>query len=651
MLDKTIFRDADDTSGHEAKENFSSSREIPSFEPQIAAFTRNNCENKHFEIHLNRKTQTEVVLALAVGSGPPPLTDSHSLFAVLWPSSPGNYTMMPVVDLARWQLIKSLPFNYYGNVSFRHGTSSSYFAYTSQSQQCSSKHGGGHHPIVRELHQVRDDSPERSILARLILSNQQVEADPLEELHGLATTAGTEVMDELVQRRPSADHSTYLGKGKVEELRLMVERHDADLVIFDNDLSPAQTRNLEKAVGAKVLDRTELILDIFAAGARTYESRLAIELAQLEYSLPRLKRMWTHLSRQAMGVGMRGPGEKQLEVDRRLAQKRIHDLKQELSKVEQRRERQVKARKESPTVSLVGYTNAGKSTLMNALTEADVLAEDKLFATLDTRTRRWQLPGWGTVLLSDTVGFIRDVPHSLVASFKSTLEETRQAELLLHVADASSPTVFNQISAVYSVLTDLGIEEKDTLLILNKIDAIRDPATLNRVLDRYPNAITVSARSSKGLTLLTEAVGEALGREFLDLEIDVDATDGRLLAFLAAKGEVVSQTCNETTITVRVRMPTGAMGQVHRSALAIRPAVGDLMFSDLVSSDMAADSTSPLQPKSTGPDQNDANPRMPSVAAEPTAASKKHSDSQYSETSDGVPVTDNPVSDNSTEVA
>ncbi len=196
---------------------------------------------------------------------------------------------------------------------------------------------------MRELHQVQDDSPERSILARLILSNQTVEADPLEELHGLATTAGTEVMDELVQRRPSPDHSTYLGKGKVEELRLMVERHDADLVIFDNDLSPAQTRNLEKSVGAKVLDRTELILDIFAAGARTYESRLAIELAQLEYSLPRLKRMWTHLSRQAMGVGMRGPGEKQLEVDRRLAQKRIHDLKQELSKVEQRRERQVKA--------------------------------------------------------------------------------------------------------------------------------------------------------------------------------------------------------------------------------------------------------------------------------------------------------------------
>ncbi|MEM8667820.1 MAG: GTPase HflX [Planctomycetota bacterium] len=425
---------------------------------------------------------------------------------------------------------------------------------------------------MREPYQVQDDSPERSVLARLILPENHVPADPLEELHGLATTAGTEVVDELVQRRSTPDHSTYLGKGKVEELRVMVNRHEADVVIFDNDLSPAQVRNLEKATKAKVLDRTELILDIFAAGARTHEARLAVELAQLEYSLPRLKRMWTHLSRQAMGVGMRGPGEKQLEVDRRLAQKRIHDLKQELSKVEKRRERQVTARKNAPTVSLVGYTNAGKSTLMNALTEADVMAEDKLFATLDTRTRRWQLSGWGTVLLSDTVGFIRDLPHSLVASFKSTLEETRQADLLLHVADASSPTVFDQISAVYNVLTELGIEEKDSLLVLNKIDNIQNPLVLNRVLDRYPNAIPVSARSRKGLTALVEGVGDALGREFLDIEVDVDPSDGRLLAYLSAKGEVLSQDYGETVITVHVRMPVGAMGQVERSAVAIRPA-------------------------------------------------------------------------------
>ncbi|WP_146412131.1 GTPase HflX [Crateriforma conspicua] len=423
----------------------------------------------------------------------------------------------------------------------------------------------------REPRNQAFDEPEKSILARLILPDQTVDDDPLEELHGLAITAGTEVVDELIQRRPNPSHSTYLGKGKVEELRMLVQEHDADVVIFDNDLSPAQVRNLEKEVKAKVLDRTELILDIFAAGARTHESRLAIELAQLEYSLPRLKRMWTHLSRQSMGVGMRGPGEKQLEVDRRLAQKRIRDLRAELSKVERRREVQVASRKEAPTVSLVGYTNAGKSTLMNRLTEADVEAADKLFATLDTRTRRWAIPGWGTVLLSDTVGFIRDLPHSLVASFKSTLEETRQAELLLHVADASHPNVFQQISSVYAVLEELGIEEKRTLLLLNKIDMIDSPIQLNRVLDRYPNAIPVSARQGKGMDALTEAVGQVLGREFLDLKVTVDPADGRLLAYLASKGEVKARDFESDKVQIHVRMPAGAMGPVHRWALEITP--------------------------------------------------------------------------------
>ncbi|TWT82063.1 GTPase HflX [Planctomycetes bacterium CA13] len=440
---------------------------------------------------------------------------------------------------------------------------------------------------MRDQHQLRDDSPERSILARLILPDQTVEADPLEELHGLAITAGIEVCDELIQRRSRPETSTFLGKGKVEELRLIVERYDADVVIFDNDLSPGQVRNLEKAVNAKVLDRTELILDIFAAGARTHEARLAIELAQLEYSLPRLKRMWTHLSRQAMGVGMRGPGEKQLEVDRRLAQKRIFDLKQELAKVERRREQQVAARKEAPTVSIVGYTNAGKSTLMNALTDAKVLAKDKLFATLDTRTRRWQIPNWGMVLLSDTVGFIRDLPHTLVASFKSTLEETRQADLLLHVADASSPTVFDQISAVYKVLQELGIEEKDTLLVLNKIDAIDNPSVLNRVLDRYPNAVPVSAKSKKGFVSLEEAVGEALGREFYDIEVDVLPGDGKLLAYLESKAEVLSRQYGEQMVTIHARIPAGAMGPIRRDAAAIRPTPGSHHANDGLPSEVA----------------------------------------------------------------
>ncbi len=246
---------------------------------------------------------------------------------------------------------------------------------------------------------------EAAILVGVLLDHRTAGENPLDELAGLADTAGARVVGRLTQRREAPDVTTYLGKGKLTELQQLAASTDADVVLFDNDLSPAQIRNLETALSIKVLDRTELILDIFAGRAQTYESRLAVEMAQLQYSLPRLKRMWTHLSRLKMGIGMRGPGEKQLEVDRRLVEKRIHDLGLELKGIQRRKEREVAARHDRMTVSLVGYTNAGKSTLLNVLTGADVLAEDKLFATLDTRTRRWQLPGWGPVLLSDTVGF------------------------------------------------------------------------------------------------------------------------------------------------------------------------------------------------------------------------------------------------------
>lgn len=401
-------------------------------------------------------------------------------------------------------------------------------------------------------------------------------ADALDELAGLVETAGATVVARLTQKRDVPDKTTYIGYGKVEQLKQLVGATEADVVVFDNDLSPAQTRNLEHALGVKVLDRTEVILDIFSGRAQTHESRLAVELAQLEYSLPRLKRMWTHLSRLKMGVGMRGPGEKQLETDRRLVEKRISDLRRDLERIEKRKEREVAARKERMTVSLVGYTNAGKSTLMNRLTESDVLVEDKLFATLDTCTRRWQLPGWGPVLLSDTVGFIRNLPHRLIASFKATLEEARQADLLIHVADASNPNALDQVVAVYEVLRELGIEEKDTILALNKVDSVEDRLRVETLLSRYPNAVAVSARTGEGLSRLATKVSETLSSDFLDLEIDMDAGNGRLLAYLSQFGEVLSRTFAENRVTVHCRIAQKYMGQLRNGPeVSVRPYLGN----------------------------------------------------------------------------
>ena len=421
---------------------------------------------------------------------------------------------------------------------------------------------------------------EKAILVRVILPGQTVGDDPLDEISGLAETAGARVVSGLVQRRETPDVTAYLGKGKIEELKALAAHHEADVVIFDNDLAPSQTRNLEKAVDVKVLDRTELILDIFASNAKTYEARLAVELAQLEYSLPRLKRMWTHLSRIKAGIGMRGPGEKQLEVDRRLVETRIHELREELHGIERRKERLVASRSDRLTVSLVGYTNAGKSTLMNALTGAGVYAANKLFATLDTRTRRWNLPSWGPVLLSDTVGFIRDLPHGLIASFKATLEEARQADLLLHVADASNPAVLEQISAVYEVLKELSIEEKDTLLVLNKVDRLPDRGALNPVLHRYPNAIPISARSREGFDRLHVAASDALSRSFADLDVETSVANGKMLAYLAAHGEILGREYDNDRVIVHVRIPHRHLGPLHERGTTFAPHDGKLPGSE-----------------------------------------------------------------------
>jgi GTP-binding protein HflX len=436
---------------------------------------------------------------------------------------------------------------------------------------------GGTIPTV-SLDTPRNDltvRAERAFLVSVELPGRPwITTDPLEELQGLAETAGAQVVGGLIQRRHQINHATYIGSGKLQELVEQAGAADADVVIFDNDLTPAQVRNLEKATERKVLDRSELILDIFATRARTAESRLQVELAQLEYTLPRLKRMWTHLSRQtgggSGGIGLRGPGETQLEVDRRLIDARIRDLKDRLREVQARKEREVRSRREEHTVSLVGYTNAGKSTLMNALTGAGVLAENRLFSTLDTRTRQWHMKEWGRVVLSDTVGFIRDLPHQLVASFKATLEEARQARLLLHFVDASSPVAEEQIEAVKAVLAELGCADKPTLLVLNKIDRVADRSLLDVLTSHHPRAVLVSAATGQGLDELREAVIGMLKADFADAEVVTSAANGRVLAYLSAHADIYRQQFEDGRMVVRCHIPKHLLHHIQGDGVAVR---------------------------------------------------------------------------------
>jgi GTP-binding protein HflX len=412
---------------------------------------------------------------------------------------------------------------------------------------------------------------ERAILVSVALpSRPWTGADPLDELRGLATTAGANVVGGVTQKRDDIVPGTYIGKGKLVELQDAVKAREADVVIFDNDLSPAQVRNLEKATGVKVIDRSELILDIFATRARSVEARLQVELAQLEYALPRLRKMWTHLSRYKGGIGLRGPGETQLEEDRRLVGLKIRDLKERLTHVQDRKQREVRSRSEEHTVSLVGYTNAGKSTLMNTLTGSDVYVEDKLFSTLDTRTRQWRLADWGKVLLSDTVGFIRDLPHHLVASFRATLEEARQARLLLHVVDASNPHVEEHIEAVNKVLKELDCGDKPTLLILNKIDRVADPSVLQVLEKHHPRAVAVSAAKRHGLDELRDAVIEMLSADFAQVEVDVDAGNGKVLSYLSAHADVHRQEFHGNRIRLFCHLPRHLVRHIREPDVHIK---------------------------------------------------------------------------------
>jgi GTP-binding protein HflX len=429
-------------------------------------------------------------------------------------------------------------------------------------------------PALIELNRIeRPGRRERAILVGVILPlppNESPADDPLEELRGLAKTAGLNVVGTLLQKRPQVDIATYIGSGKVAELKTLVEAQEADVVVFDNDLGPAQTRNLEKQLEVKVVDRTEVILDIFATHAQTHEAHLQVELAQLEYAMPRLKRMWTHLSRYKGGIGVRGPGEKQLEEDRRLVGHRIQELKAKLAKIQARKEREVASRSDVPTISLVGYTNAGKSTLMNALTEAGVLVENKLFATLDTRTRRWRFRGGGQVLLSDTVGFIRDLPHTLVASFKATLEEARQADLLLHVVDASSPEAEAQIRAVKAVLEELGLEHHPTLLVLNKADKVPDRSYIDVLRAHHAESVVISAARGEGLDELEQAVRDALSDRALEAEIETGVEDGRVLAYLAQHAQIHDRTYDDGRVRLHCHLPRRCLEFLFEHGVHVR---------------------------------------------------------------------------------
>jgi GTP-binding protein HflX len=366
---------------------------------------------------------------------------------------------------------------------------------------------------VGQIHRIPQSTApkvEKAVLVGLDTATR-VTADTLNELSLLTDTAGAQVVATVVQRRSALDRATFLSKGKRDQVRDLLATHEAGLLIFDEDLSPAQARNLEKELQVRVIDRTELILDIFARRARSREAMLQVELAQLEYTLPRLVKMWEHFGRLGGGIGTRGPGETQLEVDRRRVRHRIRMLKEKLEGIERERETQRKGRSRFFQAVLVGYTNAGKSTIFNGLTRAGVLAEDKLFATLDTTTRAIGFDGANQrMLLSDTVGFIRKLPHHLIASFHATLLEVREADLIVHVVDASHPGHEDQMRTVDEVLGEIGIRELPRLVVLNKADLLVDEAALHGLRARHPDAEIISGQSGDGIARLRERLAAEL---------------------------------------------------------------------------------------------------------------------------------------------
>ena len=422
---------------------------------------------------------------------------------------------------------------------------------------------------------------ERAVLVGVILPRSTADPrDPLGELASLARTAGARVVGTILQKRTRIDAATYIGSGKALEVARLAGQHKADVVIFDNDLSPAQIGELEKIIneelgsprleGVKVLDRSELILDIFATRARTHEAKLQVELAQMQYTYPRLTRMWGHLERIAggapAGIGTRGPGEQQLEIDRRLVRGRIAELKREIARIQDRKSRLVAQRNRTHfTVCIVGYTNAGKSTLFNTLTAAGTYADDKLFATLDTKTRAWKLEKGTEVLLSDTVGFVRDLPHNLVASFKATLEEAVHADLLLHVLDVGHPHAQQQYDSVHKVLEEIGAKGKPELLLLNKIDTDEGEQQYPFWRALVGGSIPISAKTGKGIAQLHEAVYQAVRGQQVDVTLEADVTNGRLLSFIESNTRVTCREFTDGRVQIRAVMGRQTLADLKRN--------------------------------------------------------------------------------------
>lgn len=404
--------------------------------------------------------------------------------------------------------------------------------------------------------ELQKDPFEKAVLVALKTSRvtRDTVDEHLDELEELALTAGAVAVKKFIQDRSGYDSAYFIGTGKVEEIKQYVEDNNINLVIFDDDLSPVQLRNLEKAINKKIVDRSALILDIFAKHASTNEAKTQVELAQLLYYLPRLTRQWTHLSKQYAGVGTKGPGETQIETDRRLVRDRIAMLRQRLKKIEGQRETQTARRKELLRISLVGYTNAGKSTLFNLLTGAGILAEDKLFATLDSTTRTLQLENSVNAIISDTVGFIRKLPHHLVASFRSTLREVREADIILHIIDASHPFFEDHIQVVDETLKSLECNTKPVIKVFNKIDKLDNTAELEYIRQNFDLSVSLSAATGLNVHALIEMISSLATSGFAEETVTLPIEKSFLISRIRNIADILEETYLDTGVTLRYRV-------------------------------------------------------------------------------------------------